>query len=66
MDPSATARAQADQALNEAATALKRTMRVTREALQQVRQAQVNLVGVPVETTAPGGIGHGHTQQDDR
>ena len=43
-------RAQADQALQDAAVALKRSLGVTRRALQSVRQAQVNLLGVPVDT----------------
>lgn len=46
----AKARAQADEALEEAARILKRNQNAVRSAVQLVRQAQANLVGVEVET----------------
>lgn len=54
---SAKARAQAAEALEVAARALKRNQGVGRQALQAIRQAQVVLVGVEVETQSlSGGI----------
>jgi hypothetical protein len=44
----ATARAQAADALELAAQALKRQLGVTRKALQAVRQAQAGLLGINV------------------
>ena len=62
----AKAYAQAEEALEESAQALKRTIGVARKALRSVRQAQVNVVGVPVETSQPGGgTEHGSTHQDN-
>lgn len=46
---SAKARAQAAEALEVAARALKRNQGVGRQALQAIRQAQVVLVGVDVD-----------------
>ena len=46
----AKARAQANEALEEAAQTLKRNQGAVRRALQLVRQAQAGLVGIEVET----------------
>lgn len=61
----AKARAQADEALEEAARILKRNQNAVRSAVQLVRQAQANLAGVEVETIStetPGG--HGARSED--
>jgi hypothetical protein len=55
MSDSVMARAQADQALEQAAQALKRHQGADRKVLQAIRQAQAVLKGVRVETTAEGG-----------
>lgn len=64
MPGSATARAQADEALEQAAVALKRSIGASRKALQSIRQAQVNQLGVSVKTTALGGTDHGDRHED--
>lgn len=46
----AKARAQANEALEEAAQTLKRNQGAVRRALQLVRQAQAGLAGIEVET----------------
>lgn len=50
MDAKAIAQA---QVLDEAARALKQSSRLTREALQRVRQIQAELNGIPVEIINP-------------
>lgn len=59
MHETAMARAQAAEALEQAAVALKRSMNASRKAVQAIRQAQINQLGVVVETTtAPEGPGN--------
>lgn len=53
MHETATARAQAAEALEQAAVALKRSMNASRKAVQAIRQAQINQLGISVETSQP-------------
>lgn len=64
--PDATAKAQAADALEQAAQALKRNIGVSRRVLQIVRQAQVGLIGIEVETHSPNqeGIVDGSSNQE--
>jgi hypothetical protein len=63
MEDSVTARAQADQALEQAAQALKRHQGADRKVLQAIRQAQAVLKGVLVEITeSEGGQSHGSSE----
>lgn len=59
----AMARAQADEALEEAAQTIKRRQAQDRKVLHAVRQAQAVLKGISIETTAPGGHSDGITNQ---
>lgn len=54
MDESATARAQTDHALEQAALALKRTIGMNRRVLQVVQRARAERLGINIETQ-PGG-----------
>lgn len=58
----ATARAQANEALEQAAQTIKRRQRQDREVLQAIRQSQAVLKGVAVDTTAEGGTDDSRTE----
>jgi hypothetical protein len=65
MDETAKARAQAIEQTERTIGLLKRAQRANREAVQSLRQLQVNVLGVPVDTIdAQTEGGHGASSQD--